>query len=103
VTATDVSSSRTYPGIVVAAVVLAVAAAVAAVPAPALALLLAAGGIWLALGSRTELRSRPELSGWGLSLAAMVVSVIVATATFLLLFAPVLFSWVFLAIDGGAP
>ncbi len=101
-TSADVSSARTYPGIVIAAVTLAGAAAVAAVPAPALAMLLAAGGIWLALRSRAELRSRPELSGWGLSLAAMIVSVIVATATFLLLFAPVLLSWVFLAV-GGAP
>lgn len=98
---TDVSSARTDPGVVIAAVTVAVASAVAALPAPALGLLLATAGIWLALKSRSELRSRPDQSGWGLSLAAIIVSVIVASATFLLLFAPVLLSWVFLAVGGS--
>ena len=99
----DVSSARTYPGVVIAAVTIADASAVVALPAPALGLVLAAAGIWLALRSRAELRSRPALSGWGLSLAAMIVSVIVAAATSLLLLAPVLLSWVFLAIGGATP
>lgn len=101
-TSTDVSSPRTYPGIVLAAISVGVAGAIVALPAPALGLLLAVAGVWLSLRSRAELRAHPALSGWGLSLAAMIVSSVTLAATLLLFLTPVLLSLVFLVAGGVA-
>ncbi len=101
-TGTDVSSPRTYPGIVLAAVTVGVTGAIAALPAPALGLLLAVAGVWLSLRSRAELRAHPELSGWGLSLAAMIVSSVTLAATLVPFLAPLLLSLAFLVTGGAA-
>lgn len=94
------TSARVYPGIVVAAVIVAVTGAVAAALAPALGLLLGAAGVWLSLRSRRTLRDDAALSGWGLSLAAMIVSSATVAFGALLLLAPPLLSVVFLLTGG---
>lgn len=94
------SSARVYPGTVIAAVTVAITGAVAAALAPALGLLLGAAGVWLSLRSRRALRDDAALSGWGLSLAAMIVSSVTVAVGALFLLAPPLLSAVFLLTGG---
>lgn len=98
----DVSSARVYPGIVLAAVTVAVAGAVAAVPAPPLGALLASAGIWLALRARSQLRRNSSLSGWGLSLAAVLIASVTLIGILTLVLAPFVMSVLFIAIGGFA-
>ncbi|GAA1725740.1 hypothetical protein [Microcella frigidaquae] len=101
-TSADVSSARTYPGVVVAAVTLAVAGVIGFIAAPALGLVIATGGVWLSLRSRRALRDNSEFHGWGLSLAAMIVSSVTVALGVLFFLSPLLLSLVFLMTGGMA-
>jgi hypothetical protein len=102
VTTQPASSARTYPGIVFAALIVAIAGGFAAVPAPALGAVLAAAGVWLSLKSRAVLRSQSELSGWGVSLTAMIIASLTLAGTLVFLLSPLVLSLLFLA-TGGMP
>lgn len=78
---TPLLALRGYSGRAVVAICVAVVAATAGFAMPPLGLMLGLAVIALALSSRRELRVRPELRGWGLSLLAMIVGVIVVAIT----------------------
>lgn len=86
-----------YSGLSVAAITVAVASLVG-LAAPALGLLLAIAGVWLAVRCRRELRNQPDLRGWGLSLTAMILSSVVLLATLATVVAPLVMSLLFLML-----
>ncbi|MDX2025147.1 hypothetical protein [Microcella sp.] len=86
-----------YSGLSVAAMTVAFVSVVG-MAAPALGLVLAIAGVWLALRSRRELRDHPELGGWELSLGAMIVSSLVLLGTLATVVAPFVMSVVFLML-----
>lgn len=90
-------TSQGYSGRAVGAICVAVAAAALSAAQPIVALLLGVVTIALALGCRRELRRRPELRGWGLSLTAMIIGSAVIALTGLSTAAPLLLSALFLA------
>ena len=92
----DVPSTRVYPGIVLAALTVAVAAAIACLVAPALGLVLAVAGVWLSVLSRRALRESNDLSGWGVSTAAAIVSSVTLAFGVILFVSPWALSWLFL-------
>lgn len=97
-TSTD---ARTYPGVVLAAVTVAVVGMIVVHAAPALGLVLAVAGVWLSLRARGTLRADSVHRGWGLSLAAMIVSSVTLAFGLVYFLAPLLLSAVFL-LTGGA-
>lgn len=96
------SPARTYPGIVLAAITVAVASGFATMVAPAIGAVLAAVGVWLSLRSRAVLRAGPELAGWGVSLAAMIIASVNLAATLVFFLSPLLLSFMFI-VTGGLP
>lgn len=85
-------------GRAVGAICVAVAAAALAPAQPIVGLLLGIVTIALALACRRELRRRPDLRGWGLSLTAMIIGCAVVALTGLSTAGPLLLSALFLAL-----
>lgn len=69
--------TQCYSGRAVAAICVAVTTVTLGVGGSLLTLLLGPLAIVLALAARRDLRARPGLQGWGLSLAAMSIGVVV--------------------------
>ena len=87
-----------YSGRAVGAICVAVAAVALSAAQPLVGLLVGTLTIALAVGCRRELRRRPELRGWGLSLTAMIIGCTVVALTGLATAAPALLSALFLAL-----
>lgn len=92
----DFASTRVYPGIVLAALTVAVAAAIASMVAPALGLVLGGAGVWLSVLSRRALHESNDLSGWGVSTAAAIVSSVTVALGVIFFVSPWALSWLFL-------
>lgn len=101
--AQELSSRRAYPGIVVAAITVSVAGVLGAMVNPAFGALLAFAGVWLSIRGRRQLRSQPDAAGWGLSLAAMLISSVTLAVILTMTLAPVLLSALFIGTAGVVP